>query len=330
MLTPAFHFNILKDFLPVFNKQSKILNRILKSSSEEEFVDVVPLICKCSLDIICESILGKEMHTQTQPSSPYVKAVVNLTDWVFERMQRPWLWNDFIFKISPSGRRFAKNVAIVQEFTNKVISEKKEELMKRNHKNSPIDSQDNVEGKKHKKLALMDLLLEEHFNNNSISEDGIREEVNTFTFEESLRLYPSVPAFGRMIRNDIEIENKIVPKGSICLVHTFLLHRDPEVFPNPEKFDPDRFSPNNNISRHPFAYVPFSAGPRNCIGQRFALMEMKTVLSSILRNYKVRSLDPRDQVLLLDEIVLRPLNGLRIQIRKRNQTFDFHSIYYFP
>ncbi|GFR13953.1 cytochrome P450 4c3, partial [Trichonephila clavata] len=269
----------------------------------------------------------------------------------------------------------------------KVISEKKEELMKRKNQNMPVDSGDDVEGKKRRKLALMDLLLEEHFKHNSISEEGIREEVDTFTFEghdttsvgiswslwlvglhpwvqdrihaelddifgddernitmedlknmkylecvikESLRLYPSVPAFGRMIRNDIKIENYIVPKGSICLVHTFLLHRDPEFFPNPEKFDPDRFTQDNSVGRNPFAYVPFSAGPRNCIGQRFALMEMKTVLSSILRSYKVRSLDPRDRVLLLDELVLRPAKGLRVQVRKRNQTFDFHSIYYFP
>ncbi|GFR06512.1 cytochrome P450 4V2 [Trichonephila clavata] len=120
MLTPAFHFNILKDFLPVFNKQSKVLMGILENSTQEEFVDIVPLITKCSLDIICESILGKEMHTQTQPSSPYAKAVVNLTELVFERMQRPWLWNDFLFKISPFGRRFAKNVATVHDFTNKV------------------------------------------------------------------------------------------------------------------------------------------------------------------------------------------------------------------
>ncbi|GFV34464.1 cytochrome P450 4C1 [Trichonephila clavipes] len=184
MLTPAFHFNILKDFLPVFNKQSKVLMGILEVSTQEEFVDIVPLITKCSLDIICESILGKEMHTQTQPSSPYVKAVVNLTEWVFERMQRPWLWNDFMFKISPFGRRFAKNVAIVHDFTNKVISEKKKELLKRKNPNMSVDSDDDVEGKKRKKLALMDLLLEEHFKNNSISEEGIREEVNTFTFEE--------------------------------------------------------------------------------------------------------------------------------------------------
>ncbi|GIX83786.1 cytochrome P450 4V2 [Caerostris extrusa] len=184
MLTPAFHFNILKDFLPVFNKQSKILTDVMKEFTNQEFVDVVPLITSCSLDIICESILGKEMHTQTEPTTPYVKAVVSLTNSVFKRMQSPWVWNDFLFRISPFGRRFERDLATAHNFTKQVISEKKESLMKRNDREIPADSSPEVEGSKHgKKLALMDLLLEEHFKNNSISEEEIREEVDTFTFE---------------------------------------------------------------------------------------------------------------------------------------------------
>ncbi|GFV34465.1 cytochrome P450 4V2 [Trichonephila clavipes] len=97
--------------------------------------------------------------------------------------------------------------------------------------------------------------------------------------KESMRLYPSVPAFGRMIRNDIKIENYIVPKGSICLVHTFLLHRDPEFFPNPDKFDPDRFTQDNSVGRNPFAYVPFSAGPRNCIVQALLLLPKAALIN---------------------------------------------------
>ena len=75
-----------------------------------------------------------------------------------------------------------------------------------------------------------------------------------------MRLYPSVPYIGREFAKDVTIDNMVFYKGTIVHIHVFDLHRDPEVFPDPEKFDPDRFLPENSDKRHPYAYVPFSAG----------------------------------------------------------------------
>lgn len=388
VLTPAFHFNILKDFQFVFNKQSKILCDVLRKHAKEEYVDILPFITRCSLDIICESILGKEIHTQTEgEDNPYFQYVHTLTNLTFERLVRPWLWIESLYFLFPSGRMFFNNTKFLHKFTSDVISEKKKaKLTKR--KSYPSINENGSDDIRRRKRALLDLLLDEHIENNSISEEEIREEVDTFTFEghdttalsmswttwliglhpwvqdkihaeldeifgedqrdvtvddlkemkylecvikESLRLYPSVVAFGRETREDLEFPGgHIVPAGSTCAVVTYRLHRDPEVFPNPEKFDPERFTPENSAGRHAFAYVPFSAGPRNCIGQRFALMEEKTVLSSILRRYKLRSLDPRDKVSPSMELLLRPEGELRVQVRERNDKFDFHKVYYNP
>ncbi|CAN7976528.1 unnamed protein product, partial [Ixodes persulcatus] len=135
--------------------------------------------------------------------------------------------------------------------------------------------------------------------------------------KESLRLYPSVPFYMRIVEEPLQLAGTTIPRGTSIQVSSYFLHRDPKVFPKPEEFQPERFLPENAKGRHPFAYVPFSAGPRNCIGQKFAMSEEKIVLANILRKYKLKSLNHRDEVGLVAEIVLRPKNGLRIKFTPR-------------
>ncbi|XP_071042446.1 cytochrome P450 4V2 [Parasteatoda tepidariorum] len=137
--------------------------------------------------------------------------------------------------------------------------------------------------------------------------------------KETLRLYPPAPLFGREANEAFKIGEYTIEKGTFCLVIPMELHRDTKSFPNPEKFDPERFFPENVVNRHPYAFVPFSAGPRNCIGQRYAIMESKTVLANIFRNFTVISKDARDKVRVLPNIVISNIDPLRLYFSPRNQ-----------
>ncbi|XP_068178075.1 cytochrome P450 4V8 [Antennarius striatus] len=135
--------------------------------------------------------------------------------------------------------------------------------------------------------------------------------------KEALRLFPSVPFFARSLGEDCRINGFKVPKGANAIVITYALHRDPRYFPEPEEFRPERFLPENSAGRPPYAYVPFSAGLRNCIGQRFALMEEKVVLSSILRRFNVEACQKLEELRPVGELILRPEKGIWIKLEKR-------------
>uniref|UniRef100_A0A8C3A968 Cytochrome P450 4V2 n=1 Tax=Cyclopterus lumpus TaxID=8103 RepID=A0A8C3A968_CYCLU len=135
--------------------------------------------------------------------------------------------------------------------------------------------------------------------------------------KEALRLFPSVPFFARSIGEDCNINGFTVPKGANAIIVTYALHRDPRYFPEPNDFRPERFLPENSVGRPPYAYVPFSAGLRNCIGQRFALMEEKVVLASILRNFNIEACQEREDLRPVGELILRPEKGIRIKLEKR-------------
>lgn len=132
-----------------------------------------------------------------------------------------------------------------------------------------------------------------------------------------MRLYPPVPFIGRTLSEDVQLDQYTLPKGTMVTLGIYYLHRDPRFFPDPEKFDPDRFLPENTTRRHPYAYLPFSGGARNCIGQKFAMHEEKSVLSSIIRKFKITSVEKRDEIDLISELILRTHNGINVKLEKR-------------
>ncbi|XP_075827142.1 cytochrome P450 3A11-like [Microtus pennsylvanicus] len=102
---------------------------------------------------------------------------------------------------------------------------------------------------------------------------------------ETLRLYPFGLRLDRFCKQDVEIDGVHVPKGSVVIIPVYALHHDPQYWPEPAEFRPERFSKENKGSINPYVYMPFGNGPRNCIGMRFALMNMKLALTKLLQNF---------------------------------------------
>ena len=105
--------------------------------------------------------------------------------------------------------------------------------------------------------------------------------------KESTRLKPPVPYISRNLTQPMTVEGYFLPKGSMVTASILGCNRHPDAWERPLEFDPDRFSPKNSAKRHPYAFIPFSAGPRNCIGQTLAMDELKTVISLILLRFRL-------------------------------------------
>ncbi len=138
-------------------------------------------------------------------------------------------------------------------------------------------------------------------------------------FAESLRLYPPAWAIGRRAREDYSIGGYTIPAKSILLMSPWVVHRDPRWWPEPERFNPDRWQPDEAAKRPKFAYFPFGGGARVCIGERFASAEGVLVLSTIAQRWKMR-LVPGHPVETRAVITLRPKHGMKMTLERRMGT----------
>lgn len=133
-------------------------------------------------------------------------------------------------------------------------------------------------------------------------------------FKEALRLYPPVYMFGRDSIEEVTVGGYELPKRTNVLVSPWAIHHSPHVWPDPERFDPDRFLPANEAARSRHAYLPFGAGPRVCLGNHFAYMEAQLALAVLLRRFDFERLADDEPE---PSATLRPKHGVRMRVRAR-------------
>jgi cytochrome P450 len=135
---------------------------------------------------------------------------------------------------------------------------------------------------------------------------------------ESMRLYPPAWAMGRYARADFRLGEFLLPAKTTVLMSQFVAHRDPRFFPDPLRFDPERFASEARARRTKFTYFPFGAGVRQCIGESFAWMEGVLLLATLAQKWKFR-LVPGHRVEPEPLITLRPKYGMRMLVEARDE-----------
>ena len=135
-------------------------------------------------------------------------------------------------------------------------------------------------------------------------------------FAESMRLYPPAWAIGRRALKSFEAGGYTIPAGAVVLMSQYIVHRDPRFFPDPEKFDPERWEHDAQASRPKFSYFPFGGGTRICIGEQFAWMEGVLLIAALAQKWRMR-LEPAHKVEVQPLITLRPRHGMQMILERR-------------
>ena len=371
LLTPAFHYGILKGYVPVYNEcLDVLLSKWSRFASSKEPVKLFESFSSLSLDIIMQCAFSFKSDCQSgRQQHPYVLACGELTYHVSTRILNPLYVIDWLYRLTPHWRRMKQLCNVVHHHAENIIAERKEALKNING-NVTADVLEKKLSETQAHLDFLDILLmARDEEGEGMSDLEIRDEVDVFMFgghdttttamswtlyclakhpehqdkvreevqsvlmgrerleyddlkelkyttwciKEAMRLYPPAHYFFRTATEDLKLDNHLIPKGTTIGVHPFVIHRNAHIWDRPEEYDPLRFQPANVEKRGPYDYIPFSAGSRNCIGQNFAMNEMKVVVGTIVSQFSLR-LDPTHKVEMVPKMTLVAKNDIKMML----------------
>jgi len=345
-IQPYFNVNVLKRYVESISEAAQALVKKLENERE---IKANKFINYCILDILHQTILGIAVNDhETKSYSPFYKSPVLIITLIL----RPWNILKSMFTYSNVKEQEGEQKFTQLEFIRKILDERKEkeinqwcfldalQEISRNHPDFTYDDVVNesrtfmLAGQDSASVAICYTL--HHLAKHEDIQEKVVQELNTVfkqscdinmetlsemkyleqCIKETLRLCPSIPIIMKKLTEDVKLDKHVLPAGLNILIMPGVTHMLEHYYPNPEKFDPDRFSTENQEKLDPFAYMPFSGGPRNCIASKFALLEMKIVISTMLWHYKI-SLVPGYDLQLSYRVTLRAKGGVPLRICPR-------------
>ncbi len=312
--------------------------------SDGELVEMEREMMRLTLDIVGRSLFGSNVESKAPEIARALESFYGLVDWIVALGPLAFvLWHPKMFK-------FLWHLFLLRRFVDKLIREcqvqgPSEDLLSR-----LVYAQEQGKGMSRRQVRseALTLLLAGHettavsmtwtwylLSQNPDCEAMLHRELDEVldgrpptvediekldytrrVLTESLRLYPPVYLVDRQPSEDFELRGYKIPRGSYIFVSPYVTHRDPGIYTDPSRFDPDRWLPEVAEMRPTYSYFPFGVGPRACIGQSFAWMESILVLATLAQTWVAR-LDPAQQIDTDPKITLRPRYGMRMSLHRR-------------
>nr|XP_050866027.1 cytochrome P450 4C1-like isoform X3 [Vespula vulgaris] len=300
-------------------------------------IDVFHYVFRCTLDIIYDGVLDTQLNSLANQNCKVVESIECLMDIAAQRIikekkesmlrsiinktqqsseQKSRILLDFLFELSHDGGKYSEQ-DIRDEINTIVIAGSDTSATTISFVLLMLATFPDIQNKVFEELN--QIYRSSDPKHVRITHDDIKNmKLLERVIKETLRLFPAGPVIVRKVMQDIKVtKNWTIPKGSSAVFFIYNLHRNEKYWSQPLIFDPDRFLPGK---RHSTNFFPFSYGRRNCIGQIFAMLEMKVIIASLLRRFIFKIDHPVaiEKILIKINISLKPANPIRLKLENRN------------
>lgn len=342
LIQPSFHHDKIKEYARTIIQYGDRLTGKWKDGS---VLDIHGEMTKLTMAIITKCLFDKDVESESEDLSEDLSITIEY----FNRLSSPLAR---VLGVLPTNKKYVRATGRVDAFVNDLIKERRASREDTGDLMSMLLQAKDVDGTPMTDPQIRDEVLITFaaghettanaltwtwylLSQNSSAEQKMYEEVKSVVgsrppgwenlpkldytrrvLTESMRLYPPAWVVPREATTDSQIGGYLIPHGSQVLVSQYVTHHDPRYYSEPERFDPDRWTPTMKSSLPKFAYFPFGGGARSCVGEPFAWMEGELLLAAISQKWKMHHIEGH-KVEMLPQITLRPKHGMMMKLERR-------------